>query len=262
MRTDDLIAELAGKPWPFTRPALRLAFAMLTGWIVALVGLVLFLGAPLAAVSQTGTTPFALKLGYTTALTLITAALALAAGTPGRRLGRQVLDGRAARCDHRCGCRTRTHLNTINRLEWHDVWLYVQDLHRIDFDCQPAGLFSRHLGISSARSDAIGACRVYCRHERRSSRRTCICALLPGNHGLILVGRLYAGHFGAGGVGRHRRTALVALVTTGQLFAYWNHRQSVWCRSNTPVYEAELSERGPFRWKCSRCAISLRLQTR
>lgn len=91
MRTDDLIAELAGKPWPFTRPALRLAFAMLTGWIVALVGLVLFLGAPLAAVSQTGTTPFALKLGYTTALTLITAALALAAGTPGRRLGRRSL---------------------------------------------------------------------------------------------------------------------------------------------------------------------------
>jgi hypothetical protein len=87
MRTDDLIAGLAARPWPATRPALRLAFAMITGWIVALLALVVFLGAPLAAVGQTGTTPFALKLGYTSALTLLTAGLAVAAGKPGRRLG-------------------------------------------------------------------------------------------------------------------------------------------------------------------------------
>src|SRR4051812_32054594 len=91
MRTDDLIAELAAKPWPATRPGLRLALAMIAGWAVALIGLVVALGPPLAAVGQTGTTPFALKLGYTIALTLITAALALAAGKPGRRLGPKAL---------------------------------------------------------------------------------------------------------------------------------------------------------------------------
>jgi len=91
MRTDDLIVELAARPWPGTRPGLRLAFAMILGWAVALIGMVVALGPPLAAVAQTGTAPLALKLGYTVALTLITAALALAAGKPGRRLGARSL---------------------------------------------------------------------------------------------------------------------------------------------------------------------------
>lgn len=86
MRTDDLIADLAARPWPATRPAFRLAFAMLTGWAVALLGFVLVLGPPFAAVAETGTTPFALKLGYTLALTVIIAAVALAAGRPGQSL--------------------------------------------------------------------------------------------------------------------------------------------------------------------------------
>lgn len=91
MRTDDLIAELAAKPWPATRPAIRLAFAMTVGWVAALAGLIIALGAPLAAVGETGAMPFALKLGYTTALTFITAALALAVGKPGQRLGPRLL---------------------------------------------------------------------------------------------------------------------------------------------------------------------------
>lgn len=86
MRTDDLIAELAAHPSPAARPALRLAFAMIAGWAVALIGLVLALGPPLAAVAKTGATPFALKVGYTLALTIITATLALAAGRPGQPL--------------------------------------------------------------------------------------------------------------------------------------------------------------------------------
>lgn len=91
MRTDDLIAELAARPWPATRPALRMAIAIITGWAVALIGFVLVLGPPLAAVAKTGTTPFALKLGYTLALTIITAALAFAAGRPGQRLSSRAL---------------------------------------------------------------------------------------------------------------------------------------------------------------------------
>ena len=87
MRTEDLIADFAARPWPATNPALRLAFAMIVGWLVSLVGLVMMLGMPLSAVSETGTTPFALKLGYTIALTLLSAAVALKAGKPGRRLG-------------------------------------------------------------------------------------------------------------------------------------------------------------------------------
>ncbi len=83
MRTDDLIADLATRPWPATRPAVRLAFAMIAGWAGALAGLLLLRGSPLAAVAETGVTPFAMKLGYSLALTVIAAAAALAAGRPG-----------------------------------------------------------------------------------------------------------------------------------------------------------------------------------
>jgi hypothetical protein len=91
MRTDDLIAELAARPWPATRPAFRLAVAIIAGWAIALIGFVLALGPPLAAVAKTGSTPFALKLGYTLSLTIITAAVVLAAGRPGQRLGSRAM---------------------------------------------------------------------------------------------------------------------------------------------------------------------------
>lgn len=91
MHTDDLIAELAAQPLPTTSPAARLAIGMIAGWAVALLGFVLVLGSPLAAVSETGPMPFALKLGYALALTLICAAIALAAGRPGQSLRPRVM---------------------------------------------------------------------------------------------------------------------------------------------------------------------------
>ncbi len=56
MRTDELIADLAARPWPATRPAVRLAFAMIAAWAVSFAGLVALRGSPLAAVAQTGVT--------------------------------------------------------------------------------------------------------------------------------------------------------------------------------------------------------------
>lgn len=91
MRTDELIDDLAGGPWPATRPAFRLAFAMVAGWAVALAGFIVVLGPPLAAVAQTGAAPFALKLGYTLALAAITGIVTLAAGKPGQRLRSRLL---------------------------------------------------------------------------------------------------------------------------------------------------------------------------
>lgn len=87
MRTDDLIADLAQSPWPTVRPAVRIAAAMIGGWIIALIGLMLLAGPPLAAVADTGPTPFALKLGFTLALAIVSTLAAMAAGRPGQRLG-------------------------------------------------------------------------------------------------------------------------------------------------------------------------------
>lgn len=87
MRTDELIAELSRGPWPTVRPARRMAAVMLAGWLVALGGLMLIVGPPLAAVAKTGVTPFGLKLGFTLALAIISTLAALAAGRPGQRLG-------------------------------------------------------------------------------------------------------------------------------------------------------------------------------
>ena len=86
MQTDDLIADLAARPWPATRPAARMAFALATAWAIALAGMAILLGSPLGAIAETGVTPFALKLGYTVALTATAASAALAAGRPGQRL--------------------------------------------------------------------------------------------------------------------------------------------------------------------------------
>ena len=84
MRTDDLIADLAARPLPDVRPAVRLALAIVAGWSVAMLVLIALRGSPLAAVAETGVTPFALKLGYSLALTAVAAAAALASGRPGQ----------------------------------------------------------------------------------------------------------------------------------------------------------------------------------
>ncbi|MDP9423003.1 MAG: DUF1109 domain-containing protein [Pseudomonadota bacterium] len=86
MRTDELIAELAAKPWPPARPPLRIAGAIVGGWIVALAGMLMVFGSPMQSVALTGAMSFASKLGYPLALAVLAAAAAIAAGRPGQRL--------------------------------------------------------------------------------------------------------------------------------------------------------------------------------
>jgi hypothetical protein len=86
MRTDDLIADLALRPNPQVRPPLRLVGAMLAGWIVAILGLVMVLGQPLAAVPATGLLPFAVKTAFALTFTATSVLAALAAGRPGQKL--------------------------------------------------------------------------------------------------------------------------------------------------------------------------------
>lgn len=90
MRTDDLIATLADDRPPQAHPALRVAATMAAGWVVALLGLVLVLGPPLAAVRETGALPFAVKTGFTVLLTVLSLFAAMAAGRPGQPLGARV----------------------------------------------------------------------------------------------------------------------------------------------------------------------------
>lgn len=89
MRTDDLIVSLADSPWPKERPAVRVVAALAGGWAIALAGLILVLGLPFAAVSQTGVPPFAVKTGFTITLTALLVFAAIAAGRPGKRLARR-----------------------------------------------------------------------------------------------------------------------------------------------------------------------------
>jgi hypothetical protein len=86
MRTDQLIAELASTPPSRIRPGIRVAGAIAAGWLVALIGLALNEGAPMAAVAHTGVAPFAVKLGYALALASLATIAAIAAGRPGRKL--------------------------------------------------------------------------------------------------------------------------------------------------------------------------------
>ena len=65
---------------------MRVAGAMLAGWIVAMLGLVLVLGPPLSAVPATGMLPFAVKTGFALAFTAASLFAALAAGRPGQKI--------------------------------------------------------------------------------------------------------------------------------------------------------------------------------
>lgn len=83
-RTDQLIAELASSQAPTARPRLRIAGAIIAGWLAAVAGLAMMEGPPLAAVAHTGAAAFAVKLGYSLALASLSAIAAIAAGRPGR----------------------------------------------------------------------------------------------------------------------------------------------------------------------------------
>lgn len=82
MRTDQLIDRLAADGGSPGKPRLRVAWALAVGWALALAGLAIFSGSP--TISETGIAPFAVKFGYTVALTGLSIAAALAAGQPGR----------------------------------------------------------------------------------------------------------------------------------------------------------------------------------
>lgn len=87
MHTDQLIAELATSGQLNPRPRLRIAVAIVAGWLVALAGLLVFVGHPLKEVHHTGMASFAVKLGYTLAVASLSALAAIAAGRPGRQVG-------------------------------------------------------------------------------------------------------------------------------------------------------------------------------
>lgn len=86
MRTDELIAELASSPPQRAHPGLRVAGAIAFGWLVALIGLAMVEGPPMAEVAHTGAAPLAVKLGYAVAVASLSAIAAIAAGRPGRKL--------------------------------------------------------------------------------------------------------------------------------------------------------------------------------
>ncbi|GAA4757312.1 hypothetical protein GCM10023264_26640 [Sphingomonas daechungensis] len=86
MRTEDLIADLAASPTATASPSRGFAVALAAGWIIALLGLVLFLGSPLSAVPNTGMLPFAVKTGFAVAFTAAAISASLAAGRPGQKL--------------------------------------------------------------------------------------------------------------------------------------------------------------------------------
>ena len=86
MLTDDLIADLAANPVATGKPTLRIAMAMLAGWLLALMALVIVVGPPLAALPQTGMLPFGVKTGFALAFLAASVSATIAAGRPGKTL--------------------------------------------------------------------------------------------------------------------------------------------------------------------------------
>lgn len=89
--TDELIAELAASSEPAADPRLRICAALAGGWLAALAGMLIFLGPPLQELGHTGFASFAVKIGYTFAIAVLTGMAAVAAGRPGRRLAGPIL---------------------------------------------------------------------------------------------------------------------------------------------------------------------------
>lgn len=90
MRTEQLIEQLAARQLAPGNPELRIAGAMAVGCLVALAGMLVFLGPPLQHVQHTGIASFAVKLGYTLALASLASLAAISAGRPGRKLTRPI----------------------------------------------------------------------------------------------------------------------------------------------------------------------------
>lgn len=90
MRTDQLIAELAESQRPPGNAQIRVSVALAAGWLVSLAGLFLILGQPLREMEHTGVASFAVKLGYTVALAILSVMAAITAGRPGSTLARPI----------------------------------------------------------------------------------------------------------------------------------------------------------------------------
>lgn len=91
--TDDLIRQLAADATPL-RPgaaARHLAAGIALGAVGSAAAVIAWLGPPLQAVQSTGAAAFTMKLLFCAALLAISFALVLAAGRPGRELGRRWL---------------------------------------------------------------------------------------------------------------------------------------------------------------------------
>lgn len=91
MTTDRLITDLAASHEPVADPRLRVSAALVAGWFAALAAMLIFLGPPLQELRHTGIASFAVKIGYTFAIAVLTGMAAVAAGRPGRRLAGPIL---------------------------------------------------------------------------------------------------------------------------------------------------------------------------
>jgi hypothetical protein len=91
MSTNRLIADLSAAHEPVANARLRVAGAIICGWLVALAGLFIVVGPPLEELAHTGVASFAVKLGYTFALATLSVMAAVAAGRPGTRLAGPIM---------------------------------------------------------------------------------------------------------------------------------------------------------------------------
>ncbi|MGN3974831.1 NrsF family protein [Tsuneonella sp. SYSU-LHT278] len=89
--TDDLITRLARQGPPISPQGPRQFAALIAvAGMLCLALLAATLGAPLAALPQIGTAPYAMKLGFAGSIAVISAAAAYRAALPGRRVGRSM----------------------------------------------------------------------------------------------------------------------------------------------------------------------------
>lgn len=90
MNTDQLIDQLSQDAQPLANPVALLTGALALAWCASLAGLMLFEGAPLHHLAQTGPAALAVKLAFAATVGGLAAKAAVAAGRPGSRLGGSV----------------------------------------------------------------------------------------------------------------------------------------------------------------------------